>query len=35
MIIRLIISAVIIFTGGFSTGMLWELYLEERGNEDD
>lgn len=32
MIIRLIISAVIIFVGGFSIGMLWGLYLGEREN---
>ena len=30
MIIRLIISAVIIFAGGFSMGMLWGLYIEQR-----
>ena len=30
MIVRLIISAVIIFAVGFCIGMLWGLYIEER-----
>ena len=29
-IVRLIISAVIIFLGGLSIGMLWGLYIEQR-----
>lgn len=30
MIVRLIISAVIIFAGGFCIGMLWGLYIEQK-----
>ena len=35
MIARLIISAVIIFAGGFSMGILWGLYIGERNGEND
>lgn len=35
MIIRLIISAVIIFAGGFSIGMLLGLYIGEREERND
>ena len=31
-IVRLIISTVLIFVGGFSIGMLWGLYMGEREN---
>ena len=34
-IVRLIISAAIIFAGGFSIGMLWGLYLGEREELND
>lgn len=34
-VVRLIISAIIIFTTGLSIGILWGLYIGERNEEND